>query len=245
MATSPDVLTDVAPATITDVPLDFSTSQVSDYGQQLIGLQDYSQVPFATNLNAPSLDSGLGVDPLTGETISPYIQDVSGTPSILTGQPVDASNGLNAVNPTLLPYVDPTNPTRGRLDPSMLPWDYTGNGSATTPSQSSGDTLLTDGNLPLTTPDKLNLTPLAVPVSNVNPLGSSIWAKIFGTANTAIGAKVSGVAAKPGVAQTPGLVKKAPHTAIQNPISNTTMFLVLGIVSALIGAVIWSFSGSK
>jgi hypothetical protein len=234
--------------TIVDVPPDFSTAQPSDYGSQLIGLQDYAQIPVASNLNAPSLDSPLGVDPFTGyqDTSIPWAPVA---PDLLSGQPLDASGGLNAVNPTLLPYLNPSNPTNGVIDPSMIAW--TGKGSATDPSVSSGASLEMDGNLPLTTPNMSNTVQLANPNLNPVPLGSSIWAKIFGLGSSvALGAAKGGTAGSPNApgntkGTIPGTVKPAPKTAIANPISNTSMFLILGVVSALIGAILWSFSGRQ
>lgn len=248
MASTYDVLTDV-PSQSTSAPLDFATAQPSDYGTQLIGLQDYAQVPYATNLNAPALDSSLGVDPLTGQPNNP-IPWAANDPNALTGQPLDASGGLNAVNPTLLPYLDPSNPTQGQIDPMLLGGGYTGFGSAATPSMSSGDTLVMDGNLPLTTPNLSNTTQIANPNANPVPLGSAIWAKILGTATAVLGPARGGTMGSPSgpgnsTGTLPGQVKPAPKTAIANPISNTTMFLILGVVSALIGTVIWSFSGRR
>ena len=223
------------------MPTDFSSFDTTAYNQTDIGLQDFASMP-TSSLDAPSLDSGLGTDPLTGELVQP-----SG-PSVLTDQPMDNSNGLNASNNTLLPYVNTSNPTNGMIDPSLLSGYQQHGGQGKSVGFSNGMGLAQDQNLPLTTPDTMNQTTLITyPKPAPMPLGFAIWSQVVSVLNPVLGlATGRGVAGKPTSAipgTVPGVVNKAPHTRITNPIPAMNVALIVFGVFAIIGALIWSFKG--
>jgi len=224
--------------------VDLSGLDTTGYQSTDIGLQDYSQLD-NSGLAAPSLDSPYGADPYGGMGASPYPTVPYGTDPSLSTQPVDASGGLNAVNPTLLPYQSPGT----GIDPSLLTGLATP-GSPNSPgaiSPDSGTGLGTlDGNLPLTTQNSSSRTPLTSPTATSVPMGSSLWAAIFGTATavTNAGAK-AGTVNTPAKASLPGQVKAAPPAVGTNPISGTTTVLIVGVAASIIGMILWSFSGAK
>lgn len=215
-------------------PVDFSSFDTTDYSSSDIGLQDYPQIDNGP-LNAPALDTPLGVDPVTGIDL-PLTGPQNDSLSL---QPPDASSGLNTANSGLIPYQSPP------LDPSLVSDVLSGNpGSAGGPSVSSGPDLTLPGNLPLK--NVAGIPAITNPSATSGPMGSSIWNAIFGTtaAVTQAGAKAGAFNSPTGTAN-PGTVKKAPPAVGTNPISNTTMFLIVGVVATLIGALIWSFSGGR
>jgi len=208
-----------------------SSLQPSDYGTTDISLQDYGALD-NSGLAAPSYDTPLGVDPFSGTSI--YDGNPS-DPSLTTlGNP--AGDGSNAYNDGLLPLTNP-NP----LDSNTI-----------AASQYSGTNMSTQENLPLTSLSNAAKTqlgsPTATPVANPSPMGSSLWASLFGTTTTAaLGAAKAGTAGngKVGSGAVLGGVKPAPKTAISNPISGMSTALIIGVVASLIGIILWSFSGGK
>jgi hypothetical protein len=209
--------------------------QPSDYGSSDIGLQDYSAID-NSGLAAPSYDTPMGVDPFTGTSIF----DGNPLDPSLTNVPQDASGGVNSYNDGLLPLTNP-NPASDAVISA---------------SQYSGTSFGPLDNLPLSTASNAvndSLTKLGVatatPVANPAPLGSSLWASLFGTGSAAagIGAAKSGTAGVLSSGKSSALttVKAAPPTAIGNPISGTSTALIIGVVASLIGIVLWSFSGAK
>jgi hypothetical protein len=218
MDSSADVLTDLQP---------------SDYGSTDIGLQDYPALD-NSGLDAPTFNTPLGVDPFSGQSLF----DGNPTDPSLTQIGTDASAGVNSYNDGLLPLTNP-NPS----DDAII-----------SASQYSGISFSPDYNLPLSTASdavKTSLTALgastAKPVAVPAPLGASLWASLFGTGASAagIGASSSGTAGKLNAATATTAVKKAPPSAIGNPISGTSTALIIGIVASLIGIILWSFSGAK
>ena len=212
---------------------DFSSLQPSDYGVSDISLQDYSSLD-STGLSSPTLDSSLGTDPVSGADYSfpGYAADPN-APSLTEIAP-DASAGLNAYNDGLLPLA----PT-ATVDPSIYgPSGYQADNAG---PNSSGNDLSLPGNLPLAPVSAGTMTLLgsaiAKPSTLSTVLGSSLWGNLFGGG----GAK-AGTAGAYGSTST---VKAAPKTAMGNPISGTSTALIIGVVAALIGMVIWSFSGAK
>lgn len=225
MSTSPDVL---------------ATLQPSDYNALDTGVQDYMSID-NSGLAGPSLDNPMGTDPLTGVDLPlPGAQTDPFAPS-LTVLPPDASDGLNAYNDGLLPLA----PT-ATVDESLYGSGAFGSGNVGSNSTASGD-LTAPGNLPLTPLSStakvlLGSAQLATPKANPLPLGASLWQSLFGTASAA--SKTGGVAGTT-AAQKPSTVKQAPPNTVTNPISGTTSALVIGVVAALLGMIIWSFSGAK
>jgi len=205
-------------------PLD--SLQLTDYGSAPIGLQDYSSLS-NLGLDAPTLDTPLGVDPFSGTSMFD-----STAPALTTIAP-DASNGLNAYNDGLLPLSSP-NP----FDSQII-----------AQSQGSSSDLSLLDNLPLTAAntsiDTLLGSPTVKPVAVSQPMGASLWPSLFGLASGILGGAKSGTAGKPTGTQLPGAVKAAPKTATTNPIKPmTTIFIVLGVL--LVGAVaVGHFSGAR
>jgi hypothetical protein len=217
MSTSPDALFSVQP---------------SDYGTTPpFSLQDYGALS-NTGLDAPTLDSPMGTDPFTG--LSLYDGDPS-QPS-LTALPADASGGGNLYNDGLLPLSNP-NPVSDKVIAQ---------------SQYSGVSFSPDVNLPLTPANTAIETQLGSPttvkpVANAMPMGASLWADLFGVTGLLSGAKAGSAGAQASSSKSGGVtgVKAAPKTALSNPISGTTTALVIGVVAALIGMILWSFSGAR
>jgi len=208
-----------------------SDIQLSEYAATGdIGLQDYGALS-NDGLGAPTFDSPLGVDPITGGTF-PFSTDPS-----LSTLAAPAGDGTNLYNDGLLPLSNP-NP----IDTGII-----------SASQYSGDAMQTAENLPLTplsSGAKTSLGgPVVAPVSVAKPMGASLWASLFGTGTSAVlGAAKGGTAGAQGSAsKTGGLagVKAAPKTAIANPISSASTALIIGVVASLIGIILWSFSGAK
>lgn len=216
--------------------IDYSSLQPSDTGATDIGIQDYSQID-NSGLAAPSLDSPLGTDPLSGANLPlPGVPASDPFAPPLTVLAPDASGGLNAYNDQLLPLSPAST-----VDTSV----YTGG-----PTLSTGSTLGTlDGNLPLapvgTASVKLG-SATAQPNPNPAPLGASLWSSMVGAVTSVLGGSKTGTVAGPvPPGTTPGTIKPAPKTAISNPISGMSTALIIGVVASLIGIVIWSFAGSK
>lgn len=221
-------------------PTDFSALQPSDYPVTDFSLQDYSSVDNG-GLSSVTLDNPTGYDPFgvpNPDPVPPGTDPLSVSPN-------DASAGLNAFDPSLLPLapVSTVGPSLYDLGSGV---DASGAGLA-----ASGNTLVPTDNLPLTQPNKSNMTalgsPTVSPIPVATPMGSGLWAKLFsfgvGTVLGVAGGGTAGTA--PNGAMNPGTVKAAPKTATTNPISGMSTGLIILAAFGIIGAVIWSFSGAK
>lgn len=211
---------------------DLSTLQSSDYSSSDYSLQDYSDLS-NLGLQAPAMDTPLGVDPFTGASI--YDGNPADPSLTVIGTP--AGDGTNLYNDGLLPLSNP-NPS----DDSVLASSQQAGLTQVTPSGSNDLALM--GNLPLTSANTILDTalgsPTVKPVVNSQPMGASLWASLFGTsASAAVGAVKAGTAGAPLKTSLPGAVKAAPFTATTNPIPKTTTFLVVGALAGFAGLLIW------
>lgn len=201
--------------------MDFSSLQPSDYGASDVSLQDYSSID-NSGLAAPATDS----------------TDAFGFPSPppVLAPTADASGGLNAYDPGLLPLTNP--------NPYIL--DSLGSGSDTSFGISSGgNDLSLPENLPLTPATSSIDTQLSNNAPIVSPnilsarMGSNLFGSIFGVgAAAAAGAIKSGVAGTPAKSSLPGSIATATKP-ISAPTSATAI-LTIGVAASLVGMIIWS-----